>query len=193
MKGYSNRIVNVLFIAVVCLPILLVILCGVGALFVVGNEDKLTAKELNNPFINADYKSWHTVKLGTENTIMLPDKWNIQTTESTTVITDENGKEVAKGGYLGNDGDSADRYERLLSNLLGYPVSVATMTREASVRSSRCGTVVLSDDQAKKYYYIFLSKSGAYDMLFVFDPTANETHSNIIEILEAMIFSYVWK
>ena len=193
IRCLGNQVITTAFIAIICIPIILLVVSLIGGIFVIAYEDKISANDLNNPFINADYKNWSTIELINEETIMLPDEWSITTTESLTIITDEYGKNIAKGGKLIRDENSSYQYEKLLGELFGQPVSITAITQSGNVRSSRCGTIIVADNGATEYDYILLSKSGYYNMLFVFDPTVKETQNNLTDILEAIIFSYVWK
>ena len=193
LRSLGNGLLTTAFIAIICIPIILLVVWLIGGILAIAYESKICANELNNPFINADYKNWSTIELINEETIMLPDEWSITTTESLTVITDEYGKNIAKGGKLVQDENGAYQYEELLGELFDQPVSIAAITELGNVRSSRYGTITIADNGATEYDYILLSKSANYNMLFVFDPTVKETQNNLTDILEAMIFSYVWK
>ena len=182
----------VLIIITVCIALFPLIWCIVG-IFVIGHEDNADKKELNNPIINADYRGWHTVTLINEETVMLPEEWSIINTESITIITDKNNKEVAKGSILKWDDYMSNQYDESLSKLLDFPVSVDAITQTKNVRSSVYGTIILSGNNSTEYDYILLFKSSSYPMIFVFEPIPTETRSNLTDMLEAMVFSYVWK
>ena len=182
----------VLFIILICI-ILLPLIWLVVSIFVIGNEPVSDKKELNNPIINADYNGWRDVALSNEETIMLPVEWNITVTDSITVITDEYGQTVARGGQLLRGEETYYQYDHLLSELLGFTVSDITLTPSGTVRSSEYGQLMIADDSQTEFKYILLSKTSSYDMLFIFDPIVEKEYSNLIDTLEAIVFSYVWK
>lgn len=188
----SSTLKIVLIIAAVCIALFPLILFVIS-FFVIGYEPVSYKEEINNPIINADYSNWHEVVLSNEETIMLPAEWTVTVTGSMTVITDEYGQAVAKGGRLLRGEESYYQYDQLLSELLGFTVSNITLTASGTVRSSEYGRLIIADESQTEFIYILLSKAGAYDMLFIFDPIVKNEHSNLIDISEAVVFSYVWK
>ena len=185
-------LINTTFIAVICIPIVLFVIWIIGGFLVIVYEDEMCAKDLNNPFINADYHGWHTVELINEEQIMLPDGWQITTAESVTTIIDENNNEIAKGRKLLYDENGYYQYEKTLSELLALPVSIDAKKETENVRSSVYGKITF-DNSTEEYDYFLVSKASSYDMLFIFDPAANKMFNDVDEISEAIIFSYVYR
>lgn len=196
MMAKKSHMSSVLKIALIILSICIVLLPLIGLIFsffVIGYEPASYKNELNNPVINDDYKDWYTVELSNEETIMLPVEWSITNKESITVIVDEHGSNIAKGGKLLWGEDSSYQYEKLLEELLDYQVSIIEITQTKNIRSSRYGTITISAINTTDYDYILLSRSGSDNMLFIFESIAKETHSDLDDVLEAIVFSYVWK
>ena len=192
-KASIRSIIKVALIVVAACIVLVPLIVLLGSFIVIGNEPAGYKKELNNPIINADYPGWHRVELRNEETVMLPAAWSVTVTDSVTVITDENGQVVARGGQLRRGEETYYQYDRLLEKVLGREVTEVTLTTSGNVRSSEYGKLVIVGEDQAEFHYILLAKASGYDMLFIVDPTVQKEHSNLIDIMEAIVFSYVWE
>lgn len=192
-KASIRSIIKVALIVVAACIVLVPLIMLVGSFIVIGNEPASYKKELNNPIINADYPGWHQVELSNEETIMLPAAWSVTVTDSVTVMTDENGQVVARGGQLHRGGETHYQYDQLLEQVLGHEVTQVALTTSGNVRSSEYGKLVIAGEDQTEFHYILLAKASGYDMLFIVEPAVQKEHSNLIDIMEAVIFSYVWE
>jgi len=177
---YKKRI-GIIGLVVICAVILSfivgVVVWVIGGLGTIAFEKELYAKELNNPYVNSDFNSWHTVTID-QVELKFPENWQfIKENEIMTIFQD--GEKIAEGINLNASSDEA-----FLSQTLNTPVTTVHYNIISSLLGSHCGELHINEEEQLRGYYLELGESS---LLFYFPVDKNEK-TELISIVEAIIY-----
>lgn len=191
----QNKRVAALRIVFLIAVIFILVVVSVVVLLIMGivHYDKYLAKNLDNKYINNNYDKWKSVTFFEKTTVYTPETWSIIQDKSIYRITDQEKSTVAFCTFIQKDASEFCDASDFLSELVdfdvtdietGYPSDVLSLGNASCTQAKVCGAT-----QYEEFYYLTLGDIEYY-LLFVFPSDKGTDRESLMEILEAIIYSY---
>lgn len=185
-RHLSNKTLTIVFGVIVCVPLLAVAVYFIGGLYVIAYGDDIYAKELNNPYVNANFEGWHT-ETADQFAVVLPDEWDLTTQDDIIRILQE--EECVATGALIKDKSLFSTKEEFLSQTLNTDVSTARCDSLHGLLGSSFGKLYINESEDSQGYYLNLSDSDGAK-LFLYFPAETHIESELQRKAEAIIYSH---
>lgn len=186
-RHLSNKTLTIVFGAIICVPLLAVAVYFIGGLYVIAHGDDLYAKELNNPYVNANFEGWHTKTID-QFAVALPNEWNFTTEDGFIRILQEE-KCVATGALI-KENSLFSTKEEFLSQVLSTDVFSARCDVSHSLLLGNFGKLYINESEVFKGYYLSLSDSDDGTKLFLYFSADQHIESELQSKAEAIIYSH---
>lgn len=147
---------------------------------------------IQNEYVNADFKNWHTVEVEGFRAFNLPQEWNLELTETGYQITDPNGTILAHGASLDADDSIYKDYESFLSSVSASDISDVKMQPIQKFVYMEGSDLYFAEasgaDESSSYYILCLGRNPS--LQFAFRSTFEE--DELLDITQAIAYSYTY-
>lgn len=163
--------------------------------FAIANDDLLLRDAYNNPIINGGYAGWQEVSAAEGASFMLPEGWTLAGERTALVITDQDGRTIARG-HVCSDSHDPQPGIAAMSALAGFPVTdadysaVPEFIQDQVYLCSLKRVVAHGDGQQSILYSLHLTGKPCVHLYF---PNCHgAAFTALIDQAEAIVYSYLY-
>ena len=171
-------------------------------LLVFSLEDKLMKNELDNTYINDNYAGWQTVSIDKIGTFKLPEHWVLCQEDDQYTLKNKNGDVFAYGAVVGDPTSKYEGVKSYASSVIGEPIERISFQYNNSfsgIGGSQFFSLVVAEDPTQNLlrciqlenHSLRPLEEGTTDFVLIIDDGA-ESYEDLIEIAEAVVYSYVY-
>lgn len=181
---------TITFGIIVCVPVILLAVLLISGIFVIGYEAELYAKELNNPYVNSNFKGWHT-EITDYGSIILPEEWEI-VAENKTIQILQDGENIAVGALIKGDDALFPTKEAFLGQILKMDVSRVNCDNLHSLLGSSFGKFYINENREYQGYYLNLVNGNGSSLFFCFS-SVKQDENELKSKAEAIIYDHKYR
>lgn len=191
------RLSKISVVIIVCLAVVALFLIGCFGILMMGiaNYDKYLAKELDNEYINNDYRNWKPVTFFNAAKVYVPETWSVSQDGDICYITDQEGRTVAFCGLVEKGVSRFQNISDFLSALVDFEIEDKEWEYLSGiyVGSAACARVEVRGATQSKQFYTLPLNNGDKDCKLVFPVSEEIERERMLQMLEAIFYSFRYK
>lgn len=193
MKRSAVRIV--LLVTLIGLSVIL-IFSLISPFWVLAYSDSILKNELDNQYINSNYSDWKPVTLSADYSFLVPEQWKFQYCSDSYYFSSELENLDVYCAIIGSENKAFISTQEYISTLTDFNIISVEQTyfpETISVgMSDFCKLTVHGEESSVDFYRLKLQDTDTTKCVFLFPIDAETDHEKIIELSEAIMYSYVF-
>lgn len=192
-----TKILTLLFVTLGIIVFAYCICALILPFVLLAHSDTILKEDLDNRYIDSGYRNWKRAESGFSTDFLIPDDWFLISSSNMVYIEDGEGNIIATGTLLGKTESEYSSRLDFLGSLLGTNVSDIAqdiVPGFVPIKGSAFGKVLVTDDNGDHVYYylslVSISDGSSEELYFVFSNELSEDCDTIVEITQAIVYSY---
>lgn len=188
-----KKCVRILLVIILTFILFLGILTVLTPFILLANEGLFLKAQLDNMYIEKEYKGWNVTEINNWGSCLLPNEWIVMEDNGVIYINDIAGNIIAKGTILEACDSVFVSQELFLSEILNHSVNEITydyVTTFVRIDDSLLGTISVNGENETKCGFARLKKYDSPELFVVFQPDIAVDSPEVVDLVQAIAFSY---
>ena len=189
----KSTCIVIIITAVCAILFLVIILSPLGAIGLEGLSVKI---QINNPYVDNNFRDWHSVFITETKNVYIPNGWVLKEDNKLYTILDENGEIWGYGALFGSKDERFENYTTLIKEVsLANPekLSIDPFVQFKMMDGSDIDEIIIQEESGTKNIYciqLLIDAEVTFTWFLTEDISASETQ---YDIAEAFVYSFAFE